>query len=81
MAGGGENELARNLSMRGVQGVRYEGRAWGPVGYTYVQVSLRVKVKNMIIMAKHSVLGTSAVMRRNLANSLEDHALSRYLPP
>lgn len=48
---------------------------------TYVQVSLRVKVKNMIMMAKHSVLGIRAVIRRNLANSLDDHALSRYLPP
>lgn len=35
----------------------------------------------MIIMAKHSVLGIRAVIRRNLANSLDDHARSRYLPP
>lgn len=48
---------------------------------TYVQVSLRVNVKNMIMTQKQSALGTSDVTRRNLANSLEDHARSRYLPP
>ena len=44
---------------------------------TYVQLSLRVTVKKVTMTPKHNVLGINAVIRRNLANSLDDQALSR----
>lgn len=53
------------------------GSAIARIDTTYVQVSLRVKVKSRIMTAKHKVLGSRAVTRRNLANSREDQARSR----
>ena len=48
---------------------------------TYVHRSSRVKAKNTIEVPKHSKLGTSAVTSKNLANSREDQARSKYRPP
>ena len=46
-------------------------------GFTYVQSSLRVKAKKVTMVAKVSVFGTRAVIKRNFANSREDQARSR----
>ena len=46
-----------------------------------VHLSFRVNVKSETRAKKVSIFGTRDTTKRNLANSLEDHALSRYLPP
>lgn len=48
---------------------------------TYVQVMLPVTAKRSTSVPKVIAFGIRDVMRRNLTNSLEVHALSRYLPP
>lgn len=52
-----------------------------PLIVVNVQSSFRVRVNMEIRSRKHKKLGISDVTTRNLANSLEDQALSRYLPP
>ena len=48
---------------------------------THPHLSFLVKTTMVIITRKLSMLGIREVTRRNLANSLDDQALSRYLPP
>lgn len=47
----------------------------------YVQLVLPVSVEKNVAMRKHKVLGIRETTTRNFANSREDQALSRYLPP
>ena len=48
---------------------------------THVHRSFRVRVNIETRARKVRVLGIKDTTRRNLANSLEDQALSRYRPP
>jgi hypothetical protein len=48
---------------------------------TYVQDVSAVTAKSITSMEKVSIFGMSDTIRRNLTNSVELHALSRYRPP
>lgn len=48
---------------------------------TYVHDISAVMAKRMTNTQKQSIFGMSDTIRRNLTNSVELHALSRYLPP
>lgn len=48
---------------------------------TYVQLSLRVRVKKNTMIKKVKTLGTRVTKTKNLAKSAEDQARSKYRPP
>ncbi len=69
-AGNGTEAVTLRVSM-----VRSAGG--GEKRETYVQRSLRVRVKKNTMVAKVMTLGTRDTMTRNLARSAEDQARSR----
>jgi hypothetical protein len=57
------------------------GRSIDWPGDTYVQCTFLDRTNSAKKVAKQSRFEMSVTMTRNLTNSLEVHALSRYLPP
>lgn len=74
-AGNGAEAVTVCVSM--IRSAGREGGGESESEETYVQRSLRVRVKKNTMVAKVMTLGTRDTMTRNLARSAEDQARSR----